>query len=425
MNIFLKNGLHECLQSAYKQLHSTETALLRVQNDLLMGVDANGGAILVLLDLSAAFDTIDHDILCMRLQNLGVIDEALAWFKSYLTGRHQYVNIDGCRSQPRDLRFGVPQGSVLGPILFTLYTTPLGNIARKYGLNFHLYADDTQLYITFRPTDPDSLKCSLSVIRQCIDEIRVWMFDNLLKLNGDKTEILFVTTGKYKHHSFVDSINIDGANIKPSDKVRNLGAIFDRTLNPEAFINTTCKSLWYLLRNISRVRRSLTTDSVKTLVQAYVTSRMDYCNCLLYGAPEVHLSRLQKIQNYAARVVMLVPKRNHITPVLAKLHWLPVNRRIEFKILVYVYKALHGLAPEYLADLLHLYTPTRSLRSASHQLLEMPSFRLNTFGGRAFTAAAPYLWNALPAGIKSSESLDIFKNRLKTHLYQQAFVSYL
>ena len=418
----LKNGLHECLQSAYKRMHSTETALLRVQNDLLMGVDADGGAILVLLDLSAAFDTIDHDILCKRLQNLGVVGAALAWFRSYLNGRRQYININGKRSQPRDLPFGVPQGSVLGPILFTLYTSPLGDIARKYGLRFHLYADDTQLYITFRPADPASLKCSLTTIRQCIDEIRTWMWENLLKLNGDKTEILIITTGKYKQHSFVDSVSIDGANIIPAEKVRNLGAVFDRTLNPEAFINSKCKSLWYLLRNISRVRRSLTIDSTKTIVQAYITSRLDYCNCLLYGAPAVHLNRLQKVQNYAARLVMLVPKRNHITPVLAKLHWLPVNRRVDFKTLMYTYKSLNGLAPEYLAELLHLYTPGRPLRSANHHLLDVPNFRLDTFGRRAFMVAAPVLWNSLPTTIKTSDSLDIFKKRLKTHLYQQTFL---
>ena len=140
------NGLYELFQSAYREFHSTETALLRVQNDLLLSVDEYGGVILVLLDLSAAFDTIDHDKLLNLLSSrFGVRGSALEWIKSYLTNRKQSVLIYGERSEELELIYGVPQGSVLGPILFTLYTTPLGDICRKHNLVFHLYADDTQL----------------------------------------------------------------------------------------------------------------------------------------------------------------------------------------------------------------------------------------------------------------------------------------
>ena len=181
------NNLHEVLQSAYEKFHSTETALLKVQNDLLMSIDADGGAILVLLDLSAAFDTIDHSVLLNRLSDLGIHGAVLSWFKSYLTGRRQSVKIKGQRSSERDLPFGVPQGSVLGPILFTIYTIPLGNIARSHGLLYHLYADDNQLYLSFRPLDPASLKCSLDSVLKCVDEIKEWLSANFLKFNGDKT----------------------------------------------------------------------------------------------------------------------------------------------------------------------------------------------------------------------------------------------
>ena len=198
--------------------------------------------------------------------------------------------------------------------------------------------------------------------------------------------------------------------------------MFNRTLSPEVFISATCKAAWYHTRNISRVRDSLTEESAKILMQAYVMSKIDYCNSLLYGAPGKQLVRLQKVQNFAARVIRRVPKRCHITPELKALHWLPVRQRIKYKTLLFAYKSLHGLAPKYLSDLLVPYVPGRSLRSAHKDLLVVPSFNLQQYGGRAFVCATPPLWNALPQEVKSAASVDMFKSRLKTHLFRCAFI---
>ena len=288
--------------------------------------------------------------------------------------------------------------------------------------------------------DGASVKISTETIELCIAEIRAWMLLNWLKLNGDKTELLVITASSLKHLRPIPSISVEGNNIQAADKVRNLGATFDRTLSAEAFINTTCKSVWYILRNISRVRNSLTYDTCNTIMQSYVMSRLDYCNALLYGAPKYQLDRLQKVQNYAARVIARVPKycritKKHIniTPTLAALHWLPIKQRVQYKIALYVYKGLHGLAPSYISDMLVLYSSTGTSRQRKAQQtvhsLVVPRARLDTYGQRAFAVAGPKVWNNLPRDLRIIEhpptdvtkSVVRFKILLKTHLFRVAY----
>ena len=157
------------------------------------------------------------------------------------------------------------------------------------------------------------------------------------------------------------------------------------------------------------------------MINATVTSRMDYCNSLLYGAKQSHIDRLQCCQNNAARIISKRRKFDHISPVLRELHWLPVEHRISYKILLLTYKALNGDAPQYLAALISKYVPPRPLRSEDHYLLNSPRWRLETFGKRAFSKAAPTRWNPLPLSVKQAPSIDSFKTRLKTYLFNKAF----
>ena len=240
-----------------------------------MAIDTYGGAVLILLDLSAAFDTIDHTILLQRLHDLGIRDTALDWFKSYLSQRRQSIAINAIRSPHRNLSFGVPRGSVLGPILFTLYTTPLGAIARKYQLNFHLYADDAELYMAFKRNNEESLPLVISNIQNCVIDIKSWITTNMLQLNMDKTEVLVLMNKSFRNLITMNKIKIDSIDISTASSVRNLGAIFDSALSSEAFVNSICKSACFNLFNISRSRGSLTTDAAKILIQACVMSNFD------------------------------------------------------------------------------------------------------------------------------------------------------
>ena len=167
-----ENNLHEHLQSAYKPGHSTETALVKVQNDILTSIDQHGVVILVMLDLSAAFNTIDHDILFSRMENtLGITGQALAWFKSYLSGRTLRIKIDKSFSELQDILWSVPQGSVLGPLLFLIYLLPLGKLIRKHGLELHIYADDTQLYLAIKPITQQAVDIGVARLEGCLTDI--------------------------------------------------------------------------------------------------------------------------------------------------------------------------------------------------------------------------------------------------------------
>ena len=164
---------------------------------------------------------------------------------------------------------------MLGPVLFTLYTTPLGEIARKHNLDYHLYADDTQQYMAFKPGNNKSLEFTISSIQNCVIDIKSWMTTNMLQLNMDKTEVLVLMNKRLRNPVTVDNIKIASVSISPTKNVRNLGAVFDSTLSSEPFVSAICKSAWFNLFNITKVRRSLTTEAAKILIQAYVMSKMD------------------------------------------------------------------------------------------------------------------------------------------------------
>jgi hypothetical protein len=307
-------------------------------------------------------------------------------------------------------------------VLFTIYTTPLGNIIRRHGLTFHLYADDTQLYFAFKPSSPSSKQDTINRIENCVEDIRIWMADNLLKLNDDKTEVIVITSRQSISERQAITINVGGCDISPSEEPpKNLGVLFDSTCGLKHHINKLCKSINYNVYCIGKIRKYLTKSSAEMLVNATVTSRLDYCNSLLYGVHECLISQLQRCQNNAARVVTLTRKYNHITPVLFDLHWLPVRYRITFKILLLTYKSLNGLSPAYLSDLLKPYKPCRALRSSDNHLLTAYGWRLENFGKRSFQVAAPCLWNDIPLQIRHSATLELFKSRLKTYLFTMAY----
>ena len=229
-------------------------------------------------------------------------------------------------------------------------SSPIGNIIRRHGLNYHLYADDTQLYLSFKST-PAEQAGSISRIEVCVSEIDSWMVSNKLKLNRGKTELL-VLSARHRPPPSIEYIDVSGERIKPTSSARNIGVIFDEHMSLDKHVTNICKACFFHLRNISKTRDCLSQADTGKLVHAFITSKLDSANSLLYGLPTFLIDRLQNVQNAAARIMTHTKKYDHIKPVLKQLHWLPVNKRINYKILLLTYKALNGQAPSYITELL-------------------------------------------------------------------------
>lgn len=414
-NFLISTGCLDKFQSGFRPHHSTETALIKVLNDIRLNTDSGKISVLVLLDLSAAFDTVDHAILLDRLENwVGLSGTALNWFKTYLTDRKYFVSIGNFKSEQMTMTCGVPQGSILGPLLFNIYMLPLSQILQKKNIAYHSYADDTQIYIALSPKDygPIDSLC------QCIEQINTWMCHNFLQLNKNKTEI--IVFGSHDKRLGV-SAHLDSLSLQTKTQVRNLGVILDSELNFDSHINSITKSAYYHLKNIARIRDFMPKQDLEKVIHAFISSKLDYCNGLFTGLSKKAIRKLQYIQNAAARVLTKTRKFDHITPILRSLHWLPINQRINFKALLLVYKSLNGLGPSYVSDLLLPYKPPRTLRSSDAGLLTIPRVKTKS-GEAAFSHYATHSWNKLPQDIRNAQTLTTFKTKLKTFMFSTVYI---
>ena len=400
------NDLTDDFQFAYKCGHSTETALFRVYNDIVVTIGKGNGNFLVLLDLSSAFDTIDHSNLFTVLgKHVGICDDALNLIVSYLSDRKQQVRIDNIMSDLARIICGVSQGSVLGPPKFCLYLLPLCTILKHHNIGYHIYATDTQLYISFKCNDP---LATLRKLNSCISDI-----------NDSKTEFIVLRSPQAKQDFSSLSISVGDSIMLQSSKVRDLGVIFVQSLSFDDYISGVCCSTHFHLRNIGRIRSLLSYEATAQLLHTLITTRIDYCNSLLYNLPKYSIGRLQKIQNQAARILIRTPRCHHITEVLINLHWLKVEQRIIYKILILTYKSFLDLSvPLYLRELVKKKNKSANTRLADDSLiLVVPPISKgssNTFFERSFIYAAPTEWKKLDGRIRKITNFDSFKREINT-----------
>ena len=304
---------------------------------------------------------------------------------------------------------------------------PFGNITAEVydliaslGLEADGYADDTQVRCSGPAHQQSDLvrRLAAGIVR-----IREWFADNRLRLNEDKTQVIWLGTQQQLNNFAVSDLDLPSAKVPVSSAVKNLGVTFDRCMTMADHVASLSRTCFFQLRQLRTVRSSLSLDAAKTLTQAFICSRQDYCNNIHTRISKQLLQRLQCVQNAAARFVTGERKFDHITPVLSELHWLPVQKRILFKVGVVFYKWLHTKAPSYLTEMCtssSSLTNRPRLRSADSDMMAVPRTR-TAYGDRGFNAAGPRMWNSLPADLRDpSISLEMFRRGLKTFLFSQS-----
>ena len=410
----IKNNLHCHSQFAYKTNHNTETMMLSIVDDALNGFDNDKCTVIVFLDLSAAFDTIDHETLLNILsEEIGIKGIALQWFRSFLTGRTQRVNINNHLSDILLVLFGAPQGTVLGPRLFSIYVRNQPKVFNIFKFKATSFADDSNGAKKF------SLCFQYNVLKNdvanCMNSITNYMNSQFLKINPDKTEILLLYPKHLDEHTIIRGTIIGNQCIRFSNVVKNVGLWLDKNLNFECHINKIVSHCHKLLKDIRRVRSLLSKKNTEMLVHAVISSRIDYCNSIFLNINKANLYKLQKVQNTAARLVVQKSKTESISSTLKDLHWLRVESRIIFKVLLIVHKIILGKCPSSLCSLLDYkqfnYRPMDFLKLKTETCN-------NKYGKRAFRWAAPRLWNALSLEIRTQDDTEKFKTSIKTLLFQ-------
>ena len=379
-------------QSAYRQGYSCETSVLCLLNQALWAMENQEITACLLLDLSAAFDTVDHDLfISIMKERFNIQGKALQWFETYLRPRSFCVHVDGKISDTKDLSFSVPQGSAAGANFFVAYCESLPqNIPA--GVALQGFADDHFIHNHFKASDRCSEGLAISQLREAFANIQAWMQEMRLKLNSDKTEFILIGNQVQLNKLSTKSIELNtNTTIPVSDTVRCLGTLIDKNLKFTQHVTAKCKVAMANFVRILNIRKYLSRQACETLIVSLVMSHLDYGNSILAGSPDVLIAKYQRIQNMCTKLILNRSKYDSSTEALKTLHWLPIRLRIMYKILCLTHKCLYGIAPVYLKSLLTIKKPIRTLRSTSDDqlLLEIPRTKRKTFAARSFSVKAP------------------------------------
>jgi hypothetical protein len=389
-------------QSGFRRQHSTETALMKLFSAMSSSLDQQKVFMLLSLDFSKAFDTVDHIILVRKLEFHGIRGTALAWFRSFLSGRTQQIIVNGSRSRKFNVTTGVPQGAILSPLLFTLFTSDLP-LALKHCTHY-AYADDTQLAYCAEPRDMHFAVAKMEQDFACIAQ---WSASNLLKLNVSKTEYFIAHSDRLNFTPA--SLTLDGVVFAPKPSIRILGVYFDTHLKFDTHANTIASKVTGFLSMLAARRRHLPRAVLKTIINSYVSSRLMYCISFVGTAPSV-LRRFQLLQNFAVRTIYGLNKFSHVSQLRNSLGWLTISELTKFHFGVLMWKCIHGQAPAYLSLCLNNFTPPHDHNS------RVPTLRAplanNRHGANIFESRCVRMYNSTNDKRIWAAGLSAFRRKL-------------
>ena len=370
--------------------------------------------IYITLDITAAFDTLQHTLLLKCLEEFGISNNPLKWFKSYLENRSTKVKAQNNLSESVKLLMGVPQGGVLSPTLYSMYTADICNIFDRHGIMYHLYADDIIIYFSDVNLNKKELENKISSI---FEDINRYMINKHLKLNQDKTEILFISRNKNISKNF-NNIKINETIINFKSAITSIGCIIDKEFSMNEQISNIVKKCNYTLHCISKIRQNIDNKTTQILISSLILSKLEYNLELLYNLPQNSIEKLEKIQRKSIRLIFKLKKRDPVDTYMKQLKWLPISEKIKYKNLVMIHKTTTTNIPEYINSLFNV-NKMQSIQTRQCNGKNLKTNKpLSEMHRRAVSIYGPVMYNNIPLSIRKSQN---FCSNLKNYLLNEYF----
>ncbi len=406
-NYVTENNLMYVGQSGFRKHHSTCTALIKTIDKWNMDIDNGNYVGAVFVDLSKAFDMVNHTLLVRKLNSLGITGNENNWFKSYLSNRTQCVSINGCVSTPNVIMSGVPQGSILGPLLFLLF---INDMPKNIGNStVDMYADDTLIYVSHK--DVDVIEKYLNEDLACLGK---WLDDNLMKVNVSKTKVMLLGTNSKT--SKIDDINVfmNNTRVEKVNCFKYLGVTIDANLKWTDHVNNVYRKMCNSLGIMRRIKPFIPQSSLVTIYNTMFLPHLDYGIIVWSNCGDSQLNKIQKLQNTAMRIILSAPFRTHINDMLRTLGFMDVRSRISYVTGCMMYKVLNGMAPSYLNDSFNYVNNIHSLRTRRSRAGDLYIPRCNTnYGKNTFQYKGCILWNVMCRNIRNCNNFMSFKVNFK------------
>lgn len=408
-NYLNSNDLLVDCQSGFRSQHSTLSALLEATNTWAVNIDnglLNG---IIYIDLKKAFDTIDHELLLRKLGHYGFDTQVLKWFESYLDSREQKCSVNGNLSEPRQISCGVPQGSILGPLLFLIYINDLPNCLVM--AQPRMFADDTNITVS-----ADNLSDLRLNLNKALTDLSVWLKANKLSLNLTKTEYMIIgSRQRIKATTDNESIivQLESKTISKVDSTKSLGVHIDANLSWKTHVDSTSKKISSGIGALKRLRPFVSQETSTKIYKSLIEPYFDYCNGVWHNTSNELCDKLQKLQNRAVRIITKSDYKASVSPLLKTLNLVPLSTRWKRQLSVTMFKILHNSMPSYLSNIFSPYSTNHNLRNINNKL-SLPKPRTD-FLKRSISYSGAKLWNDLPSKLREITSLAEFKGEICRH----------